>query len=330
MEIPTQKTVFSGIQPSGTIHIGNYLGALRQWVDLQTENTAYYCIVDQHAVTVPYHPSELSERILTVAALYIALGIDPEKSVIFIQSQVPAHTELAWLLGAITPYGELTRMTQFKDKSKKQAAGTTVGLFTYPVLMAADILLYNTDVVPVGEDQTQHLELTRDIAKRFNNQFGEVFRVPEAYVNKSTARIMSLTDPKMKMSKSDPEKTYISLLDDADTIAQKIRSAVTETDPIFSFTDSGPAVKNLLNIYEAVTKKSQSEIEAEFQGKGYKEFKETLAGALIEHLRPIQERYLELRQDDSELRITLGRGAHHAQTMANQTLHNVKDVMGLR
>ena len=329
MEMPQQKTILSGIQPSGIIHIGNYLGALKQWVALQENNETYYCIVDLHAITVPYDPATLSERVLDVAALYMAAGLDPGKSVIFVQSNVPAHAELAWLLGVNTPYGELSRMTQFKEKSEKHKQDSTLGLFAYPVLMAADILLYQPHLVPVGEDQTQHVELTRNIAERFNNKYGETFTLPEAYIPKASARIMSLTDPSKKMSKSDTEKSYIALTDEPDVIRKKISTAITDTEPIFSFEKSGPAVKNLLAIYQAFSEEDSAVIEERFAGKGYKEFKEGLADLLIEKLEPIQKRYKELREDDTEIRVTLGRGAHNAQTKANQTLHVVKEKMGL-
>lgn len=334
--LPSHKTIFSGLKPSGDIHIGNYLGAIKQWVELQNGNTAYYCIVDLHAITVPYEPKELSGRILDAAALYIALGIDPEKSIIFVQSHVSAHSELAWLLGTMTPYGELSRMTQFKDKYRVKKQSVSHGLFSYPVLMAADILLYNTHLVPVGEDQLQHIELARNIAERFNAQFGDTFTIPEAYTNQASARIMSLQDPKKKMSKSESEKGCIALTDDADTIRAKIAGAVTETDPIFSFTKSGPAsrvggpaVQNLLAIYKAFSNKPEEIIEKEFAGKGYKEFKETLAETIITALSPIQEKYRAIREDDTDLRFTLGRGMHRAQQVANATLHQVKEVMGL-
>ncbi len=329
MDLPQNKRIFSGIQPSGVLHLGNYLGAIKQWVALQENNTAYYCIVDQHAITVPYDQKKLPEHVLSTAALYLACGIDPERSIIFIQSHVSAHAELAWLLGTITPFGELSRMTQFKDKAQKQNQSTSLGLFAYPVLMAADILLYKTDSVPVGEDQIQHIELARDIAKRFNNAFGEVFTIPEPYLNKETARIMSLVDPKKKMSKSDSEKSYIALTDTPDVIRQKISSAVTETEPVFSFTKSDPAVKNLLGIYKALSQETAEIIENDFSGKGYKEFKDTLAELMIEKLRPIQETYHELRKDDDALRITLGRGMHRAKEVANHTLHEAKERMGL-
>ncbi len=329
--MPSGKTIVSGIQPSGTLHIGNYLGAIKQWVALQEGNTTYFCIVDQHAITVPYDPKTLQDKILDAAALYIAAGVDVEKSVIFVQSHVQAHTELAWLLSTVTPYGNLTRMTQFKDKSKKMSSKDAIStaLFSYPVLMAADILLYNADVVPVGDDQKQHLELARLIAERFNATFGETFTVPEPYIPETSARIMSLTDPKKKMSKSNEPKSYIALSDDADTIRKKIGSAVTDTKPLFSFAKSGPAVKNLLAIYQAFSDTSQEAIEQQFEGKGYKEFKEALAETIISALTPLQEKYKKIREEDTELRFTLGRGMHHAQGAANATLHRAKEAMGL-
>lgn len=329
MDLPSNSTVFSGIQPSGVLHLGNYLGALKQWVALQEDNTAYFCIVDLHAITVPYEASSLPDRVLDAAALYLAAGIDPTKSTIFVQSHVPAHTELAWLLGTNTPFGELSRMTQFKDKAEKHQANTSLGLFSYPVLMAADILAYQADVVPVGEDQTQHIELTRDIAKRFNNQSENLFTLPKAYIPKDTARVMSLTDPTKKMSKSDGEKSYIAITDEPNVITKKIMSAVTDTDPIFSFEKSGPAVKNLLAIYQALTDESVEAIEQKFANAGYKEFKEALASVVVESLTPLREKYLELREDDTELRITLARGAQQAGRVANKTLQNTKHAMGL-
>lgn len=329
MELPTNKTILSGIQPSGTIHIGNYLGALKQWVALQHNNDAYYCIVDLHAITVPYNAKELPEKVLDTAAVYLAAGVDPLKSTIFVQSHIPAHTELAWLLSTMTPFGELSRMTQFKDKSAKQEANTSLGLFAYPVLMAADILLYGADAVPVGEDQTQHVELTRDIGKRFNNAYGDIFTIPKAYIPENTARIMSLTDPMKKMSKSDGEKSYIAVTDAPDVIRKKIMSAVTDTEAVFSFTKSGPAVKNLLGIYEAFTGKERSEIEATFANAGYKEFKEALAETIVQSLAPLQEKYKEIRGDDTELRIALRRGVTAANQKASQTLREVKEAMGL-
>lgn len=321
------KTILSGIQPSGVLHIGNYLGAIRQWVALQADNRSFFCIVDEHAITVPYEPEQLRARILDAAAIYLACGIDPEKSAIFVQSHLPEHTELAWLLSTITPYGELTRMTQFKEKSDKHTA--TLGLFAYPVLMAADILLYQADIVPVGEDQIQHLELARGIAERFNNRFGVTFTVPEALVSQTTARIMSLQNPEKKMSKSDPDKTYISLLDDPETIHTKISSAVTETEPVFLFEESGSAVQNLLNIYRSFSDMTPAAIEQQFAGKGYKEFKEALADLLADKLAPIQKNYQELRGDENSLRSVLAAGKKKAQAVAAITLQQVKEKMGL-
>lgn len=330
-DTPTNKVVFSGVQPSGTLHIGNYLGALKQWVPLQENNQAYFCIVDQHAITVPYDPKTLPNRVIDTAATYIAAGVDPEKSVMFIQSHVQAHTELAWLLSTVTPYGKMTRMTQFKDKSKKLSSkdAISLALFSYPALMAADILLYNTNVVPVGEDQKQHIELTRDIAERFNSIYGDIFTLPEPYIPEHAARIMSLTEPTKKMSKSDSEKSYIALTDEPDTIRKKIMSAVTETDPLFSFKKSGPAVQNLLNMYKAFSNTEEQAIEELFAGKSYKEFKTALADTIIESLTPFQEKYKDIREDDTELRLILGKGMHRAQGTANATLHKVKEVMGL-
>ena len=329
MDLPQNQRILSGIQPSGTLHIGNYLGALKQWVTLQEHNETFYCIVDEHAITVPYEPKDLQDRILDAAAMYIAAGLDPEKSTIFVQSHIPQHTELAWLLSTLTPYGELTRMTQFKDKSRRQAQGTSVALFSYPMLMAADILLYQANAVPVGEDQTQHIELTRTIAERFNSRFGETFTIPQPYTPSGTARVMSLHDPSKKMSKSDETKTYIALSDEPDVIRKKIAAAVTETEPVFSFEHSGPAVKNLLMIYEAFSGQSRETIESEFTGKGYKEFKEALASAIIAILEPFQEKYRAIRASDDELRIILGRGNYKAETVATATLNRVKEVMGL-
>ncbi len=329
MENPSHKIVFSGIQPSGSLHLGNYLGAIKQWVSLQENNTAYYCIVDQHAITVEYDAKKLPDYVLDAAAAFLAAGVDPERSVIFVQSHVPAHSELAWLLSTITPYGELSRMTQFKEKSAKQKNSFSLGLFAYPVLMAADILLYQAEIVPVGEDQVQHIELARDIAKRFNNRYGDMFTLPQPFVNPGAARLMSLTDATKKMSKSDTEKSYIALTDGPDTIKKKISSAVTETEPVFSFTNSGPAVKNLLNIYKALSEESAETIEKKFAGQGYKEFKDALADLVVEKLEPLQKRFKEIRHDEAELRVTLGRGMHKAQSIANATLHRVKEVMGL-
>lgn len=328
MELPSGKTILSGIQPSGTLHIGNYLGALKQWVALQENNTAYYCIVDEHAITVEYDPKELPARTLNAAAIYLAAGVDPEKSVLFVQSHIPAHAELMWLLSTITQYGELSRMTQFKDKSRKQPS-VSLGLFAYPVLMAADILLYHAHLVPVGEDQKQHVELTRDLAGRFNNRFGETFTLPNYFASNFATRVMSLVDPTRKMSKSDGEKAYVAITDEPDVVRKKVMSATTETEPVFSFESSGPAVKNLMRIYQAFSDEAPASIEQKFSGKGYKDFKEALAELLVEKLTPIREKYAELRQDESHLRDILEKGRAKAAAIANKTLKNVKEKMGL-
>jgi tryptophanyl-tRNA synthetase len=330
METPQDKTIFSGIQPSGALHIGNYLGAIKQWLALQENNNAYYCIVDEHAITVPYDPEQLPSFVLDTVALYLAVGLDPEKSTIFVQSHVPAHTKLAWLLATQTPLGELNRMTQYKEKSDKSKEQSSLGLLAYPVLQAADILLYQTDLVPVGEDQIQHIELTRDIAKRFNNKFGDTFTIPKPLINKGAARIMSLSDPTSKMSKSDDNpKSYISLTDTEDDIRKKISSATTETEPVISFTESGPAVKNLLNIYAAFSKESQTDIESKFEGKGYKEFKEAIADIILAEILPLQERFNKIRSNEDELYEILSKGAEQAATAANETIQSVQEKMGL-
>ena len=333
MSLPTNQTILSGIQPSGSLHLGNYLGALKQWVELQQTNTCFYCIVDLHAITVDYDPAQLQEKILDTAALYLAAGLDPDKSTLFIQSHVSAHTELAWLLATQTPYGELTRMIQFKEKSQKQTTqpletlipteaktGPSVGLFSYPILQAADILLYQPNLIPIGEDQIQHIELTRDIAKRFNNKFGPVFTLPQPHINKSSARIMSLTDPTKKMSKSDADKSYIALTDQPEIIKKKIMSAVTETE--FNIKSDSPSIKNLLTIHQALSDHPPT-------ATNYKGFKEALANLIIDKLSPLQEKYKKLRQHDDELRVMLAAGAVKAQIVANQTLQAVKQKMGL-
>ena len=326
-QVPTNKTIFSGLQPSGTLHLGNYLGALKQWVALQDNNTAYYCIVDLHAITVPYERDTLPARILDAAALYLAVGLDPKASTLFVQSHVPAHTELTWLLTTQTAFGELGRMTQFKDKSEKQKDDVTLGLFSYPVLMAADILLYQTHVVPVGEDQIQHIELARDIAKRFNNKFGDTFTIPKPFINKNTARIMSLTNPTTKMSKSDNTKSYIALTDEPDAIRKKIMKAVTETEA--NIMNDTPSISNLLNIYVAASNEDKQTIVDRYKGKGFKEFKEDLAEEVIKMLQPIREKYQNIRSDEKELKNILATGAQTASTAATQTLSQVKQAMGL-
>ena len=323
------KKIFSGIQPSGTLTLGNYLGAIRQFVQLQHENECYFCIVDQHAITVPQDPKELKKNIKSLAALYIASGIDPEKATLFVQSEVPAHTELGWMLQSITYMGELERMTQFKDKSEGRSAVSSA-LFTYPTLMAADILLYQTDIVPVGDDQKQHLELTRDVAERFNNRFGETFTIPEIKIPEVGARIMSLQDPTKKMSKSDENtRSFISMLDTPKQIEKKIKSAVTDSDDFIKYDpENKPGISNLLAIYASCTGKSMKEVEQHFDQKRYGELKGEVAEVVIDTLSPIQERYEELI-DSQELDDILTEGAEKAANVANKTLRKAKRKMGL-
>lgn len=323
------KTIFSGIQPSGTLTIGNYLGAMRQFVQLQENHHCYFCIVDQHAITVPQDPKQLKQHSRSLAALYIASGLDPEKVTLFIQSEVPAHTELGWMLQSITYMGELERMTQFKDKSEGRDAVSSA-LFTYPTLMAADILLYQTDIVPVGDDQTQHLELTRDLAERFNNRFGKTFVVPEIRIPEVGARIMSLQEPTKKMSKSDENtRGFISMLDTPKQIEKKIKSAVTDSDGVVKFDkEHKPGVSNLLAIYASCTGESIESLENKFLNKGYGDFKGAVAEAVIETIAPIQERYNELI-DSTELDDILSNGAERANAVATKTLLKAKKKMGL-
>jgi tryptophanyl-tRNA synthetase len=323
------KRIFSGAQPTGNVHLGNYLGALRNWVALQKEYESFFCIVNLHAITVAQDPKILAEKTRELARIYLAVGIDPEISTVFVQSDVPHHAELAWLLNCVTRMSELERMTQFKDKARKQGENVGVGYFDYPVLMAADILLYQTDLVPVGEDQKQHLELTRDIAIRFNRDYGETFRVPEPFIPKVGARIMSLADPLKKMSKSDEESEAgcIMLLDDADAVRRKFKRAVTDSGAEIRFDATRPAITNLLTIYHLLTDKSKDEIEKHFSGHGYAKLKEDLAEVTVEFLRPFQERVHSI--DDGKLDQILERGAARAEGIAAATLAKAKVSMGL-
>ncbi|PTY78321.1 tryptophan--tRNA ligase [Heyndrickxia sporothermodurans] len=323
------KTIFSGIQPSGTITLGNYIGALMQFVELQEEYNCYFCIVDQHAITVPQDRLQLRKNIRNLAALYIAVGIDPEKATLFIQSEVPAHAQAGWMLQCVASIGELERMTQFKDKSSGKES-VSAGLLTYPPLMAADILLYNTDLVPVGEDQKQHLELTRDLAERFNKKYNDIFTIPDVRIPKVGARIMSLQDPTKKMSKSDPNtKGFISILDDPKTIEKKIKSSVTDSDGIVKYDkENKPGISNLLSIYSIIENRSIDEIVREYEGKGYGEFKNDLAQVLIKKLSAIQEKYLSLVESD-ELDRILDMGAEKANKVANKMLKKMENAMGL-
>ena len=323
------KRVFSGVQPTGNIHLGNYLGALRQFVELQEEQECIYCIVDEHAITVPQDPKELKKHILDVAALYLAVGVDPQKSIVFVQSQVSGHAELGWILTCCANTGELFRMTQFKAKSQgKESVGA--GLFTYPTLMAADILLYDTDVVPVGNDQKQHIELTRDLAIRVNHHYGKTFVVPDGRFMKEGARIMALDDPTSKMSKSAENiHSRISLLDEPTKIKKSIMKATTDSDGIVKFDiENKPGISNLLNIYSALSGKTIPELEAAYEGRGYGDFKKDLVEVTTEALMPIQERYKDIRES-GELIDILKDGARRAEAIAQKTMKRVRENFGL-
>ncbi|MGP6138917.1 MULTISPECIES: tryptophan--tRNA ligase [unclassified Jeotgalibaca] len=325
-----KKKVFSGVQPSGTVTIGNYIGAIKNFVALQDDYDCTYCIVNQHAITVPQDPKELKERTRGLAALYIACGVDPEKSIIFVQSEVPAHAQAAWIVQCNTYIGELERMTQFKDKSAKQDA-ISAGLLTYPPLMVADIVLYDADLVPVGEDQKQHLELTRDFVQRFNNRYEGELVMPEPFIPKAGGRIMSLQDPTSKMSKSDKNlKGFISMLDDPKVIRKKIKSAKTDSSGVIEYDkENKPGISNLLTIFANFSNKSIPELEQEFAGSGYGDFKEKLADAVIAVLEPIQERYSKLMESD-ELDHILDKGAKRANEYASKTLDRMETAMGLK
>ena len=323
------KRVFSGVQPTGNIHIGNYLGALKQFVQLQDENEALYCIVDMHAITLPQDPKMLRQHILDVAALYMAVGLDPKKSIIFVQSDVPGHAELNWVLTCNSYTGELSRMTQFKQKSKGRESAPT-GLFTYPVLMASDILLYDTDIVPVGNDQKQHIELTRDIALRINNKYGETFVVPEGQFVKSGARVMSLDDPTSKMSKSaENPHSRISLLDEPSKIKKSIMKSTTDSEGVIRFdVENKPGISNLLSIYSAFSGETIEELVAKYDGQGYGTLKKDLVEVTVNALAPVQERYKEIRYSQ-ELLDVLKDGGERANAIAEKTMKRVKDRFGL-
>lgn len=322
--------VISGIQPSGIVHLGNYLGAIKQQIELQDQfDDAIYFIADLHAITADYNPKNLGENILSVTAIYLACGLDLKKSHLFLQSSIPEHSELAWLLLTQTTTGELSRMTQFKEKSGS-AQSVPTGIFAYPALMAADILLYKANIVPVGEDQVQHIELTRDIAKRFNNKFGDVFVIPEARIDQKARRIMSLNDSNKKMSKSaDSSLSYISLTDGPDEIANKIKRAVTDSGSDIIYSDDKPALKNLLNIFAGVSARNPEDIATEYSGKGYADLKTGLAQAVVEFLNPIQKKYSEFLSDQSELKNILTLSAKQVHPIANKTLCEVKQKMGI-
>ena len=322
------KRIFSGIQPTGNIHLGNYLGALRNWVALQHEYESFFCIVNLHAITVPQDPKLLAEKTRELARIYLAAGIDPNVSTIFVQSDVSEHAELTWILNCIARVSELERMTQFKDKARRQTESVAVGLFDYPVLMASDILLYQTDLVPVGEDQKQHLELTRDLAIRFNRDYGDTFRIPDPYIPKVGSRIMSLSDPAKKMSKSDDDPNgCVMLLDDADIIQRKFKRAVTDSGTEIRFDESRPAITNLLTIYHLITGQTTQEVEAHFEGKGYAQLKAQIAEVTVEFLRPLQQRVSDIT--DERLDHILGEGRERAKKIAGATLEQVFEKMGI-
>lgn len=335
MSKPTIKpTIFSGIQPSGDLMIGNYIGSIKNWVNLQEDNNCLFSIVNMHAITVEQNPADLKKRSLDIAALYLASGINPDKSTLFIQSQVAEHSELAWILNCSAYMGELNRMTQFKDKSSRHSQNINVGLFSYPVLMAADILLYQTNKVPVGADQKQHLELARDIATRFNNRFDdEIFKVPEPFIASTTSggRIMSLQDPTSKMSKSDSNvNNFIGLLDDSKTILKKFKKATTDSGTKISYDlENKAGVSNLLTIYSVISGLSIPEVEKHFDGKMYGHLKVELGELVAEYLKPIQDRFYSIREDETELRAILNKGANQAREQAQQTLQRVHQAIGL-
>ena len=324
-----KKTIFSATQPSGRITLGNYLGALRNWVALQDDYNAIYCVADEHAITVRQDPAALRRQSLELYAQFIACGLDPEKSIIFIQSHVPQHAELAWVLNCYTMFGELSRMTQFKDKSASHADNVNAGLFTYPSLMAADILLYQADLVPVGEDRRQHVEITRNIAQRFNGIYGDVFTMPEAYIPKVAARVMSLSEPEKKMSKSSPnENSFVLVMDKPEAIMRKFKRAITDSEGGIYRSPEKPGVTNLIEIYSAVTGMTPEAVENEFNGKGYGVFKPAVGEAVVEALRPIREETERLLGDKGYLETLYRQGAEKAAALANRTLRKVHKKVG--
>ena len=324
-----KKVIFSGVKPTGEPTLGNYLGAIKNWVALQDEYQCYYCIVDLHAITVPQEPKDLRRRSLEILAQYIASGIDPEKNTLFFQSHVSAHAELAWVLDCISYMGQLGRMTQYKEKSQKGEENLNAGLFTYPVLMAADILLYQADLVPVGDDQKQHLELARDLAIRFNNRYSETFKVPDIYVSKFGSRIMGLQNPLSKMSKSgDDENDYILLIEDNDTTVRKIKRAVTDSIGIVKYSDEQPGIKNLITIYSKFSGESIEEIEKKYEGQGYGKFKTDLAEVIVEGLKPVREKFTDLMKNKDYLEKIYTEGAKQAEYVANKTLRKVYKKVG--
>ena len=324
-----KKTLFSGMQATGTLTLGNYLGALKNWVDIADEYQTFYCVVDLHSITIRQEPAVLRKRARDLLTLYIAAGLDPVKNCIYYQSHCSGHAELGWILNCFTYMGELNRMTQFKDKAAKHADNINAGLYTYPVLMAADILLFQSDVVPVGVDQKQHLEICRDIANRFNAIYGDVFTIPEPYIGKTGAKIMSLQDPEKKMSKSDENpNASIYLLDEPDAIIRKFKRAVTDSEREVRYSDDKPGIKNLMNIYSAVTGKTTDEIEKEFDGKGYGEFKLAVGEAVADHLRPVQEKFYDLSKNKDYINGIIKENDDKANYYAMKTLRKVQKKVG--
>lgn len=324
-----KKIIFSGIQPSGDLTIGNYLGALKNWVKLQNDYDCFFCIVDLHAITVKQVPKDLRRRTLELLSIYIAAGIDPEKNTLFIQSHVPAHSECAWLLNCNTYMGELSRMTQYKDKSQRYGNSIGAGLFTYPTLMAADILLYQTDLVPVGKDQKQHLELARDIAQRFNSAYSPTFKVPDAYIPKTGAKIMDLQEPDKKMSKSaENANGYILIMDPPEVIRKKISRAVTDSEGVVRYSDDQPGIKNLITILSTITETTPEEIEAKYEGVGYGQFKKDVAEAVVGELEPIQKKVNELIKDKKYLEEVYKKGAEKANYISMKTLRKMQKKIG--
>jgi len=321
--------IFSGIQPTGELHIGNYFGAIKQWIDLQKDHECIFSIVDLHAMTIPFKPEQMKKNILDAAITYMALGVDPSKCIIFVQSTVAEHSELSWILNTITPIGELERMTQFKDKSKLFRKNINAGLLTYPVLQAADILLYQTDLVPIGEDQKQHVELTRTIARKFNHLFGETFKEPGALIPKIGGKIMGLDTPAKKMSKSLGPENYIGMFDSSEEIKRKIKKAVTDSGKEIEFSEEKPAIANLINIYSLFSGKNQKEIEKAFNGKGYNDFKESLASLVSQELRPFQEKKKELEKNPEKIKEILEEGAKKAKVIAKETMQIIKEKTGI-
>jgi tryptophanyl-tRNA synthetase len=323
--------IFSGIRPTGDIHIGNYIGSLKQWVDLQDKEDCIFCVVDWHAITTPYEPEELDKNIFGLAATYLAAGIDPDKCTYFVQSQVKEHAELAWLLGTTIPVGELQRMTQFKDKSLKHKEYVNAGLLNYPILMAADILLYNTEAVPIGKDQKQHLELARNTAERFNNKYGEIFKIPEPMIPQQGANIMSLVEPDRKMSKSDKGKGSIGLFEDPDSIMKKMMSATTDSDKEIRFdNENKKGISNLLTIHSVFSGESISALEDKYAGKGYGDFKKGVAEAVIAGLDPIRKKKAEYDKNPDYVWNELSKGADKARGKAQEVIKEVRKTMGLR